>query len=182
MRRISPRLLEGVQYVHTEELTLPASNGFNITISAFSVFNKVELLAQRPNEEIEYLTRGKVTPTSIKASFGQLGGVSLHFRPSGEVRRIRVGKKCAAIRPSVVKAHFGTFVGTITFKGEGDYTEVVPGRASGDPGARLSRKLKLACKAFSKASHPTAVSEPQLGGRPLVCATSAPASSSPCSA
>lgn len=148
-----PGLPEGVKYLHIEEVTLPGSNGYRITISGYPG-NKVQLLAQRPSEEIEYLTHGKVTPTSIKASFGQLGKVSLQFRPSGKVRQIRVGQKCPAFRPSVVKAQLGTFAGTARFSGESDYTEVAPGRVGGDPGARLSRKLKLECRAFSEASKP----------------------------
>lgn len=143
-----------MRYLNTEEVTLPGSNGYRITISGFPG-NKVQLLAQRPSEEIEYLASGKVTPTSIKASFGQLGKVSLRFRPSGEVRRIRKGKRCAAVRPSVVEAQLGTFTGTVSFTGEADYTEVLPGRAAGDPGARLSHKLRLECKASSEYVNPT---------------------------
>jgi hypothetical protein len=150
----APSLPEGVQYLHTEEVTLPASNGYRVTISGHPG-GRVRLLVQRPNEEIEYLARGRVTPMSIKASFGQLGNVSLRFHPSGGVRRIRKGKACPAFRPSMVEAQLGTFEGTVGFRGEGGYTEVVGGRASGDPGARLTHKLKFECKASSDATNPT---------------------------
>jgi hypothetical protein len=74
----------------------------------------------------------------MKASFGKLGKVSLHFRPSGKVRRVKIPKTCLKHRPPVVSARLGTFVGTIKFRGERGYTTVSAHRVKGGIGDPLA--------------------------------------------
>jgi hypothetical protein len=87
-----------------------------------------------------------VTPRSIDASFGQLGEVSLRFRPSGGVITVKTGRSCVV----GVRAQLGTFTGTARFRDEA--TEVVPG-GSAVPGGQLGRVLKPPCQTAAKASH-----------------------------
>ena len=83
---------------------------------------------------------------SIEASFGQLGEVSLRFRPSGGVIRVRAGHGCVV----GVQAELGTFTGSARFTDEA--TEVVLG-ANAVPGGQLGRVLKPPCQTAAKASH-----------------------------
>ncbi len=79
-----------------------------------------------------YFAHGKVTPTSIAASFGDRGRIAVRFRPSG--RALHATHKAGCRRPSNgVIADFGVFDGELHFEGEGGYTSVdvhhMPGRS-----------------------------------------------------
>jgi hypothetical protein len=146
-------VFQGLQYGNTEEVALPANNGYRVTVLAradatipTSTSGEVQLITERGDERTEYLSRGKVTPMSIEASFGQLGDVSLRFRPSGGVVRIRAGRGCVV----GVQAELGTFTGTARFSDEA--TEVIPG-GSAVPGGQLGRVLKPPCQTTAKASN-----------------------------
>lgn len=68
-----------------------------------------------------YLAHGKVTPTSISASFADRGRIAVRFRPSG--RDVHGGSKAGCKRPSnSTLAHLGIFVGALRFEGEDGYT------------------------------------------------------------
>jgi hypothetical protein len=135
-------------YSCAAEFTLRASNGYTIMVSGdpgSAGRSEVELTATRGNASAEYTARGTVTRTGLRASFGRLGRVSLNFRPSGKVRRVRVPKTCFKERPPVVTSWLGTFVGTIRFRGEMGYTAVSAHSAKGgigDPLANTYRKLE----------------------------------------
>jgi hypothetical protein len=146
-------VFQGLRSGNTEEVALPASNGYRVTVlaragatGATSTAGEVQLITERGDERNEYLSRGKVTPTSIDASFGQLGDVSLRFRPSGGVIRVKAGRGCVV----GVQAELGTFTGTARFRDEA--TEVLPG-GSAVPGGQLGRVLKPPCQTAAKASH-----------------------------
>lgn len=127
------------------QFTLHASNGYRITVSD-PIFGprqtrtvKLEavdqnLLAQR-SRRVEYTAPGKVTPNGLEASFGRLGAISVRFRASGKVERIKWPKKCGG---GQVEAKLGSFVGTIRFTGERGYTEVDAHRATGGIGNLLA--------------------------------------------
>jgi hypothetical protein len=144
-------VFQGLRYGNTEEVALPASNGYRVTVvaktgtSTPTSTGEVQLITEHGDERTEYLSRGKVTPTSIDASFGLLGDVSLRFRPSGGVLRVRAGHGCVV----GVQAELGTFTGTARFSDEA--TEVVPA-GSAVPGGQLGRVLKPPCQAMAKAS------------------------------
>jgi hypothetical protein len=134
-------IIVDVSYYCTAEFTLRGSNGYRIAVSSENVGqgpSTIELSAQRRNEDIVYEAHGTVTPTSMRASFGRLGRVSLRFRPSGKTRQVKVAKRCHADRPPVVKAKLGTFVGTVRFQGERGYTKVSAHRATGGIGDPLA--------------------------------------------
>jgi hypothetical protein len=142
-------VFQGLRYGVTEEVALPASNGYRVTVlaraGATSATGEVRLITERGDERNEYVSRGKVTPTSIDASLGHLGEVSLRFRPSGGLIRVKAGRGCVV----GVRAELGTFTGTARFRDEA--TEVLPG-GSAVPGGQLGRVLKPPCQTAAKAS------------------------------
>src|ERR1044072_8884280 len=67
-----------------------------------------------------YLAHGKATPTSIEASFGDLGRISLRLRPSG--RELHATRRAGCKRPHGLPiARIGLFVGELRFRGEDGY-------------------------------------------------------------
>jgi hypothetical protein len=77
-----------------------------------------------------YFAHGKVTPSSIRASFADRGRIALRFRSSGRV--IRASRRAGCRRPSKqVIGRFGVFVGELRFRGEGGYTSAEVHRARG---------------------------------------------------
>jgi hypothetical protein len=68
-----------------------------------------------------YLAHGKASPTSIEASFGDLGRISLRFRPDG--RSVRATRNAGCKRSNGLPiARIGFFVGELRFRGEDGYT------------------------------------------------------------
>lgn len=143
-------ILLNVTYQCSAEFSLRASNGYRITVSGEpgrGSKNEIELSVERGGEGATYYAPGTLTPTSMKASFGNLGEVSLHFRPSSKVRRVKIPKRCLKKRPPLVTARLGTFVGTIRFRGEGGYTKLSAHRAVGGLGDPLAiTPKKLTCQ------------------------------------
>ncbi|HET9162030.1 MAG TPA: hypothetical protein VFN89_01115 [Solirubrobacterales bacterium] len=134
------------------ELRFRNSDGFTISVVAsgqtvaLSV-SRSQLGGSRPggkpgkvrkrSQTTTYLAHGRVTPTSIAASFGDRGRISVRFRPSG--REVHASRKAGCRRsggPSL--AELGVFSGELRFQGEGGYTSAevhrVPGRSI-DPAA-----------------------------------------------
>jgi hypothetical protein len=87
------------------------------------------------SSESTYMTRGVPRdPATISADLGQLGGVSLTFQPSGEkkVTWIDLGSKSEkCVGATKIVRRLGSFVGSVSFRGENGYTEAeaisVPG-------------------------------------------------------
>lgn len=77
-----------------------------------------------------YLAHGKVTPTSIDASFDGLGRIAVRFRYAD--RKLRSTRKAGCRRPTNrVIAYFGVFAGGLRFRGEGGYTSARVHRVRG---------------------------------------------------
>jgi len=121
------------------ELKFENSDGYAITVVAYgqTVSLSVAHSHGRRNgrglaSDVTYLAHGKVTPTSIAASFGDRGRIDVRFQPSG--RKLRATRKAGCKSPGGgVLARFGVFAGELRFQGEGGFTSVeahrVPGRA-----------------------------------------------------
>ncbi len=121
------------------ELRFTNRDGFRIGVVAYgqtvglSVGNR-----QRPRLDAgvrrfsttTYLAHGKVTPTSIEASFADRGRIAVRFRPSGREIRATRGAGCGRSSNRVI-ARLGFFVGTLRFRGEGGYTSAATHRARG---------------------------------------------------
>jgi hypothetical protein len=79
-----------------------------------------------------YFAHGKVTPTSIEASFGERGRIAVRFQPSG--RAVHASRKAGCKNSSDgILAHLGIFAGELRFQGEGGFTSAdvhrIPGRS-----------------------------------------------------
>jgi hypothetical protein len=137
-----------VAYYCQLEFSLRSSNGYRLKVAGEVGEGGVELSVEGPDGTAQYIANhGKVTATSIHASFGHLGEVSMRFRPSGKERHRHVSKKCVKNRPSSISSRLGFFVGTFKFRGERGYTHVAAHRvagAIGDPLTNTSTK-KIPC-------------------------------------
>jgi hypothetical protein len=93
------------------------------------------------SSESTYVTRGVPRdPATISADLGKLGSVSLAFQPSGErkVTWVDLGAKSEkCIGATKVVRRLGTFIGSVSFRGENGYTEAealsVPGTVGTSP-------------------------------------------------
>jgi hypothetical protein len=125
------------------------SHGYKIALVAAveGAHSPVRIVVEDFKGGAEYEVAGTVTSTAIRASFGQLGEVSLRFHPSGRVLHSdSEGGGCSLHD----RAHLGTFVGTFRFRGEGGYTSLTAHREPGgvgSPHAPINEKeqLKLGC-------------------------------------
>lgn len=87
-----------------------------------------------------YFAHGRVTSTSIRASFADRGRIELRFRPSGSSIRATRRVGCAVPNKRAI-AGIGLFVGTLRFQGEDGYTSAEVHRVRGrsiDFGALLA--------------------------------------------
>jgi hypothetical protein len=148
-----------VSYSCAEEFTLRGTGGYKITVSADPGDPKsggeVEVSADDAEGDAQYRVPAKVTASTIRASFGKLGRIAVHFQPSGRERKVKVPGGCLKERPPTVSARLGRFVGTIEFRGEGGYTKVDAKSAAGgigDPLAALPGKIQCEFRQ-SKAEH-----------------------------
>ncbi len=122
------------------ELRFENSDGYAITVVAHG--QTVALVVTHahgrrkgrggPASTTTYLAHGRVTQTSIAASFGDRGRIDVRFRPSG--RKLHATRKAGCKRPNGgVLARFGVFAGELRFQGEGGFTSAevhrVPGRS-----------------------------------------------------
>ncbi|HET8862395.1 MAG TPA: hypothetical protein VFM94_04000, partial [Solirubrobacterales bacterium] len=88
-----------------------------------------------------YLAHGRATPTSIEASFGDRGRISLRFKPVG--RGLRASRKAGCKRvDGFPVARLGYFVGVLRFRGENGYTSATVHRVRG---GSFSLAALLAC-------------------------------------
>ncbi len=121
------------------ELKFENSDGYAITVVAYGQSVALSIThahgrrkGSSPASTATYLAHGKVTPTSIAASFGDRGRIDVRFQPSG--RKLRATHKAGCKRPGGgVLARFGIFAGELRFQGEGGFTSAevhrVPGRS-----------------------------------------------------
>ena len=77
-----------------------------------------------------YLAHGKVTSTSIEASFADRGRIEVHFRPTGPGVRADRHAGCRKSSNGML-GRPGVFVGELSFHGEGGYTSADVHRVHG---------------------------------------------------
>ncbi len=76
-----------------------------------------------------YVAHGTVTSGRIQATFGDLGRVSMRFRPSGRVARPSRHRRCNGAGRFIRR--FGVFAGRVRFTGEDRYVTLRAHRAKG---------------------------------------------------
>jgi hypothetical protein len=82
---------------------------------------------------------GSLAGGTVRARFGRIGSIALRFRPAGKPHLGRRPKGCRGPRP---RSEDGSFVGTISLRGEGGYFHVSTHEARG----RLERSFRLTCR------------------------------------
>ncbi|HEX6688078.1 MAG TPA: hypothetical protein VF085_05375 [Solirubrobacterales bacterium] len=119
------------------ELRFENSDGYKIAVVAFGQTVALSVTRahgrQKHRNRIStttYLAHGKVTPTSIAASFGDRGRIAVRFQPTG--RKVRATRKagCKTSGDGIL-AHIGVFAGELRFEGEGGYTSAEIHRVRG---------------------------------------------------
>jgi hypothetical protein len=163
-------VLLNVTYSCALEFTVRGSHGYKFTVSGQTGtrVGVVEVSADGPKGDVQYIGSGKVTADAIRARIGRLGRIAVQFEPSGRERRVKVPKKCLKERPPVVTSRLGHFVGTIEFRGERGYTSVKADGAAGgigDPLANTPKKLQ--CESHeSEAQSERELESVQFSGEP----------------
>jgi hypothetical protein len=76
-----------------------------------------------------YIARGTVTSHRLQATFGELGSVAMHFRPSSNRSWQKPRRHCDGAGRFINRR--GVFVGDLRFTGEGGYVSVHAHRAKG---------------------------------------------------
>jgi hypothetical protein len=126
------------------EARLVNRDGYEIRVIAFgqTVGLRVARRAGRKRPAITtYLARGRVTPTSIRASFAGLGRVKLRFQRSTRTLSGPLLEGCKARGRGPI-ARFGIFVGGLRFRGEDGYTSAEAHRLHG---ASIDIDALIAC-------------------------------------
>jgi len=116
------------------DLHLRGSHGYGVEVggyesTAFVSASRSVGAPRRLEATSTYIARGRVSATSIDASFGALGHVSLRFHPTGRVTKTRPRRHC--LGPDHYTIRPGVFVGTVRFRGEGGYAAVKAHRIVG---------------------------------------------------
>ncbi len=113
---------------------LAGTNGYRITVggrdvTAFISTSQPSSPSSRSAAWSTYFARGRVSPTAIHATFGNLGSVAMRFHPSGRDTHSRPQRGCRG--PDRYTIRFGVFVGSVRFRGEDGYTSVEVHRVKG---------------------------------------------------
>jgi hypothetical protein len=121
---------------------LKARHGYSVSVIGFGDIVGIEVVRDKPpgspgNKHKStrgravtiYVARGTVTTNRIEASFGDLGKVSMRFRPSGQVSETKPRRHCKG--PDRFTSDLGVFVGSIRFTGEDHYVSVRAHRVKG---------------------------------------------------
>ena len=110
------------------------TGGYKVEVYApVGPHSKVTITVENHKGAAQYVATGSVSSTKVSTDFGQIGRISLRFRPSGTVLQSKtvLNKQC----PAHAAARLGTFVGTFRFEGEGGYTKVTAHKVQGGVGA-----------------------------------------------
>lgn len=121
------------------ELKFTNRDGYTIDVVAFGQTvaltvsrghgSRLDRSAKR-SSATTYLAHGKVTPTSIQASFADRGRIAVRFQPAG--RQVRATRHAGCRRSSDgLIGRLGVFVGDLRFRGEGGYTSAEVHRVHG---------------------------------------------------
>lgn len=105
--------------------SLRNSDGYEVSVTGFGPTVGIAVRRPKHGDETIYLVHGKVTKSSIKASFPGLGRIDVDYRPARPLPHGRVPCQTA------LHGVHGSFRGTIEFHGENGYTSVRAHRAKG---------------------------------------------------
>jgi hypothetical protein len=118
------------------ELSFKNHDGYEVTVVAFGQTVSLSVARDHGNGSgkktltTTYLAHGRVTRSSIRASFADRGSISLRFRPSTQAVRANGLAGCRTSGGNLI-ARLGVFVGELRFRGEGGYTSAEVHRVRG---------------------------------------------------
>jgi hypothetical protein len=115
-------------------LELRASNGYEVVVSGEGDVVTVGVSrvhsASGSGAFTAYLARGRATAKGIEANFGSYGRVAVRFHAAPGPVQAGGPPDCAGTLAGTTR--YGTFTGTVRFRGEGGYTSVNAKRAEGE--------------------------------------------------
>jgi hypothetical protein len=123
----------------TPQFDFETGNGYKIAVAGVGPDVVIGVSRRHSFATTTYIARGVVSPTRLEASFGDLGGIAVRFRPSGRVVRTKSQPHCKG--PDHITSRLGAFVGEVRFSGEGGYASAEVHRVKG----RVSSPLSLRC-------------------------------------
>lgn len=111
------------------QLHLRAQHGYLVYV--IGIGNEVMIEVGRRNGHAisAYVVKGKVTPTGLSGDFGELGRVSLRFRPDRGPGSVHTKLLCRGVPLRFERD--GVYSGTVRFRGEDGYVAVRSHRARG---------------------------------------------------
>lgn len=124
--RLSSERVDVPRSVPQVELALGKRGKYEVAVTANH--RQVVLTVYRGLSLTSYVAKGHVSGHSIRAKFGDLGGMAVHFKSSGKTKRDSPPPGCKG-KPSI--KYLGTYVGRISFTGEHGYVDLSARRARG---------------------------------------------------
>lgn len=111
----------------TAQFDLVAPGGYQVEVTAFGPVVSVDVSKGKASSD--YFTVGAVHTSGLEAHFADLGEISVRFRATGKVTRIKPQPGCKA--PNLFTYRHGVFSGTIRFSGENGYLALDAQKAKG---------------------------------------------------
>jgi hypothetical protein len=121
---------------------LVAANGLQVHVTGENGVVQIEVRREglRGGSVVFYRTQGESTETGVKAQFGQLGLIDVHFTPTRTMLAVPPPKECKG-EPTMFREGF--FAGTIKFTGEREY--VLFDKTQVDGKMNVNRKSEWQC-------------------------------------
>jgi hypothetical protein len=134
-------------------LVMQAGHGYRLGVIGIGSTVLLEVVHGHSRAITAYVARGTVTPGRLEASFGDLGRISMRFRPAGDDIPANPHRRCR--KGDRIVRRGGVYVGSLRFRGEGGYISVHAHRAKGRISsvapwcrrARLDRRSQRAARA-----------------------------------
>jgi hypothetical protein len=144
-------------------LSLGATHGYRLTLTEFgygATLDVTRVKSSKPTHGswTDYVVRAKPSADRVDAGFGDLGQISMRFRPGGLVTHGKPQQGCRG--PDRYSYRHGVFVGSFDFEGEEGFTTVHVHRVKGT----VVAPRRLHCEASG--SEATGMAEVRHGPKP----------------
>jgi hypothetical protein len=110
------------------------SHGYRVLVEAHGPRTQISITKAhdhaKAGSQTTYIAHRQGGDGSIRAGFGELGSISMRFRPDGRVTETKPEKTC--IGPDHLTIRHGSYVGKLRFRGEDGYVTVKANRVSGE--------------------------------------------------
>jgi hypothetical protein len=126
---------------------LHVHGGYRVGVFGIGSTAILEVFRGHARAATAYVARGTVTPGRIQATFGDLGEVTMRFRPSGQSSLSKPLRHCHGA--SRYRSRLGVFAGSFRFKGENGYISIHAHRAKGEVRESLTARCGLQGRGLS---------------------------------